>query len=61
MDNNINIGVIGAGKIGTLHARNVSLFTDARILAVADVNKEIAVNLAKQVSIKNIYFLPRLN
>jgi len=55
MDNNINIGVIGAGKIGTLHARNVSLFTDARILAVADVNKEIAVNLAKQVSIKKIY------
>lgn len=55
MNKSINVGVIGAGKIGTLHARNISLFTDARVLAVADTNKVVSENLAKQVSAKKIY------
>jgi myo-inositol 2-dehydrogenase/D-chiro-inositol 1-dehydrogenase len=55
MNKSLNLGVIGAGKIGTLHAKNISLFTDARVLAIADVNRVASENLAKQVSAKKIY------
>ena len=55
MNKSINIGVIGAGKIGAFHARNISLFTEARVYAIADINKKASVNLAKQVTADKIY------
>lgn len=55
MSKSINIGVIGAGKIGAFHSRNISLFTEARVYAVADINKKASVNLAKQVTADKIY------
>ncbi|MEM2668397.1 MAG: Gfo/Idh/MocA family oxidoreductase, partial [Candidatus Methanomethylicaceae archaeon] len=55
MSKSVNIGVIGAGRIGTLHAKNVALYTNAKVLAIADVNKIAAENLAKQIGAKKVY------
>jgi myo-inositol 2-dehydrogenase/D-chiro-inositol 1-dehydrogenase len=55
MSKSINIGIIGAGKIGAFHAKNIALYTDAKVLAVADINKNAAENLAKQIGAKKVY------
>ena len=50
MSRQINFGVIGAGRIGAFHARNIKQYTDAKIYAVADVVREVADRLARAVS-----------
>ena len=40
MSGQINFGVIGAGRIGAFHARNIKQYTDAKIYAVADVVRD---------------------
>jgi myo-inositol 2-dehydrogenase/D-chiro-inositol 1-dehydrogenase len=48
----VNIGVIGAGRIGRIHARNLKFqIPGARITAVADVIIESAKNLADELEI----------
>ncbi len=48
----INVGVIGAGRIGQIHARNLKYqIPEARLLAVADILEEQAKQLAKQLEI----------
>jgi myo-inositol 2-dehydrogenase/D-chiro-inositol 1-dehydrogenase len=37
MSKKINIGIIGAGKIGKLHANNLSTFAEVKIRAISDV------------------------
>ena len=55
MSKSINIGIIGAGRIGAFHAKNAAFFTDAKVLAVADISKNAAENLAKQIGAKKVY------
>lgn len=43
----ISVGVLGAGRIGQIHARNVAAHPKARLVAVTDVSAEAAGNLAK--------------
>lgn len=43
----LNIAVIGAGRIGRIHARNVALHPRARLAGVADVDGEAAAALAQ--------------
>jgi myo-inositol 2-dehydrogenase / D-chiro-inositol 1-dehydrogenase len=48
----LNIGIIGAGRIGKVHAATVAYrIPNARLLAVADVNLEAAQELADKLSI----------
>jgi len=48
----INVGVIGAGRIGRIHAKNLKyLIPGVRIAAVADVVIEAAKNLAEELEI----------
>ncbi|GAB4112233.1 MAG: inositol 2-dehydrogenase [Candidatus Caldatribacteriota bacterium] len=48
----INVGVIGVGRIGQIHARNLKYqIPEARLLAVADILEEQAKQFAKQLEI----------
>jgi myo-inositol 2-dehydrogenase/D-chiro-inositol 1-dehydrogenase len=48
----VNLGVIGAGRIGRIHARNLKFqIPGARLLAVADVVEESARTLADELEI----------
>ena len=52
----INIGIIGAGRIGAFHARNVKQYTDAKIYAVADIVREVADKLAREIGAEKTYY-----
>lgn len=43
----IGIGIIGAGRMGEIHANNLAEFTTAKVVAVADSDKEKAETLAQ--------------
>ncbi|MCC6799195.1 MAG: Gfo/Idh/MocA family oxidoreductase, partial [Anaerolineae bacterium] len=48
----VNLGVIGAGRIGKVHAENlVYRIPEARVLAVADVRLDAAHALAQTLNI----------
>ena len=52
----INFGLIGAGRIGKMHAMNLATrINRARLLCVADIYKEAADKCAKQNNIPNSY------
>ncbi|MBC7109156.1 MAG: inositol 2-dehydrogenase [Methanomassiliicoccales archaeon] len=51
----MKIGLIGAGRIGRLHASNlVGELKNTKLVAVADVFKEAAINLARELNIPKI-------
>ena len=43
----LRFGMLGAGRIGQIHARNAATLPDSRLVAVADVDKAAAAKLAK--------------
>jgi len=48
----INVGVIGAGRIGQIHARNIKFrIPGAKLYAVADVNFEAARRMAAELEV----------
>ena len=48
----INVGVIGAGRIGQIHARNIKFrIPGAKLSAVADVNVEAARKVAAELEV----------
>ena len=52
----LNIGVIGAGRIGKLHANNlVNRVPRANLVAVSDVYVQAAKDLADSLGVKNAY------
>ncbi len=52
----LNIGVVGAGRIGRLHVSNImSRIPNATVLAVSDVVADSAKALAKQWNIPRVY------
>lgn len=55
-DKKLNIGVIGAGRIGKLHANNlVNRVPRANLVAVSDVYLKGAQELADSLGVKNAY------
>ena len=42
----LNVGILGCGRIGQVHAASLDLMTDARVAAVADFLPEAAQALA---------------
>ena len=56
----VNIGVIGGGRIGRLHAQNLSTrIAGATVVAVADIVPEAAEKLAQELRIGAAYGDPR--
>lgn len=56
MDGKIKTGVIGAGRIGRLHAENiVNNIREAEIKAIADINTENVKDWANELGINNVY------
>ena len=56
MSMKLRIGIIGAGRIGKLHANNlVSRVKDAELVAVSDVYEPAAKDLAEKLGIANYY------
>ena len=43
----VRVAVLGAGRIGQIHARNVAAHPKARLVAVTDVSAEAAQSLAR--------------
>lgn len=42
----LNIGLLGAGRIGNVHAKSITANADSRLVAVSDVNEAAAQKLA---------------
>ena len=56
MSKKLRIGIIGAGRIGKLHANNlVSRVKDAELVAVSDVYEPAAKDLVEKLGIANYY------
>lgn len=56
MDRKLRIGVIGAGRIGKLHANNLAnRVLGAKVEAISDVNFKAAKELAEQLNVKKVY------
>ncbi|HEX5739098.1 MAG TPA: inositol 2-dehydrogenase [Hydrogenophaga sp.] len=43
----LNIGLLGAGRIGNVHAKSITANADSRLVAVSDVNETAAQKLAQ--------------
>lgn len=56
MSKKLRIGIIGAGRIGKLHANNlVSRVKDAELIAISDVYEPAAKDLAEKLGVANYY------
>jgi myo-inositol 2-dehydrogenase / D-chiro-inositol 1-dehydrogenase len=52
----LNIGIIGAGRIGSLHAKSITYnVPSAKVLGITDVNKAGLTDLAATLGIAKIY------
>lgn len=55
----LNIGVIGAGRIGKLHAENLAYrIQETRVVAIADINEAAARETAARLGIPHAYASP---
>jgi myo-inositol 2-dehydrogenase/D-chiro-inositol 1-dehydrogenase len=56
MDKKIKIGIIGAGRIGKLHAENIiKNFSEVEVTAIADIFADKIKDWAINLGIKNVY------
>ncbi len=52
----LRIGIIGAGRIGSLHARNITNeIPDGEVVAIADIFEDSAKRVAGELGISNVY------
>ncbi|MBQ2775053.1 MAG: inositol 2-dehydrogenase [Clostridia bacterium] len=52
----LNIGIIGAGRIGSLHAKSITYnVPSARVIGITDVRKDGLEALAQELSIPKVY------
>lgn len=54
MANKTTIGIIGAGRIGKMHAENITNYSHVRLKAISDINTENIENWAKDLNIDNV-------
>ncbi len=56
----LNVGILGAGRIGRVHAENLAFrIPEAQVVGIADVIVEAAQKLGSDLGIKNIHQDPR--
>jgi len=59
MTENVKVGIIGAGRIGSLHAEHlVTRIPRAEVVAISDVRKEMAESCAARLSIPEVFADP---
>ncbi len=59
MTENVNVGIIGAGRIGTLHAKQlVTRIPRATVMAISDIRKGAAEQCAANLGIREVYGEP---
>ncbi len=51
----VNVGVIGAGRIGKVHVRCLSAAPGTKIAALCDINEKAATELAREYGIDTVY------
>ncbi|WP_291493376.1 Gfo/Idh/MocA family oxidoreductase [Desulfurella sp.] len=55
MNSVLNLGIIGVGGIGKVHARNVATkIPNAKLVAIADINIDVARKVAQEIGLKDI-------
>ncbi len=55
MDNKLNVGIIGAGRIGKLHAANAAKLQNVKIKAISDLYADQLKDWASGLGIDNVY------
>ncbi|MEI3606499.1 inositol 2-dehydrogenase [Pseudogracilibacillus sp. SE30717A] len=50
----VTIGIIGAGRIGRLHANNIINFSDVRLKTISDLSNEHVTDWAKGIGIEQV-------
>ncbi|MBP1913209.1 putative dehydrogenase [Lederbergia galactosidilyticus] len=55
MKNKTNFAIVGAGVISTSHARAIAAHTDAKLVAICDIDQEQAVKLASEYNVDQTY------
>jgi myo-inositol 2-dehydrogenase/D-chiro-inositol 1-dehydrogenase len=56
MTRKVKLGIIGAGRIGSLHAKHLSFqLPDAEVLAIADIQKDAAERCAHDCQIPKVF------
>ena len=59
MAKSVRIGIIGAGRIGSLHAANlVTRIPEAEVVAISDIRREAAQRCAADLAIPEVYSDP---
>jgi myo-inositol 2-dehydrogenase/D-chiro-inositol 1-dehydrogenase len=59
MTENVKVGIIGAGRIGSLHAEHlVTRIPRAEVMAISDVRVEVAESCAAQLGIPGVFADP---
>lgn len=51
----VDIGLIGAGSIGRIHAKNIMRAKDAKLVAIVDINRPRAEALSKECRVDKVY------
>jgi myo-inositol 2-dehydrogenase / D-chiro-inositol 1-dehydrogenase len=60
MTQKVNVGIIGAGRIGKFHAETLSYrVPEANIVAIADIFEDVAKKVGAELGIPNVYVDPR--
>ena len=55
MDRKINIAVIGTGRMGSVHVKNVArLIPEANLVAICDIRLEVAQAVAEEIGIQRV-------
>ncbi len=52
--NKVNIAVIGCGRIGQMHARNIDLHEKTTLACVYDINNEFAKKVSSELNVSLI-------
>jgi myo-inositol 2-dehydrogenase/D-chiro-inositol 1-dehydrogenase len=54
----VKLGIIGLGRIGTIHAENAKLLEDVELVAVSDIRIERAKEVAEKLKVKKVFASP---